>query len=163
MAKVIGRCPWPTVDDPLYLKYHDQEWGVPVGIGVAPIIPGLNDADIPSLLKEAKRCGARFAFHTLLRLPGSVRAVFLHRLKEDLPLRAARVEHRIRETRGGNLTDSRFGHRHQGQGTYWQTIEQIWELWTRRLGFNQDEEPERVSTFRRPPKESPQLEFAWQR
>lgn len=137
--------------------------GVPVGIGVAPIIPGLNDADIPALLKEAKRCGAQFAFHTLLRLPGSVRSVFLHRLKEDLPLRAARVEHRIRETREGNLTDSRFGHRHQGQGTYWQTIEQIWELWTRRLGFNQDDEPERASTFRRPPAVSPQLEFVWER
>lgn len=135
--------------------------GVPVGIGVAPIIPGLNDADIPALLKEAKRCGAQFAFHTLLRLPGSVRSVFFHRLKEDLPLRAARVEHRIRETRGGRLTDSRFGHRHHGQGTYWQAIEQIWEVWTRRLGFNQEEEPERISTFRRPPVERPQLEFSW--
>ena len=92
--------------------------GVPVGIGVAPIIPGLNDADIPGLLKRAKKHGAHYAFHTLLRLPGSVKAVFFHRLKEALPLRAARIEHRIREVRAGKLYDSRFGHRHDGAGEY---------------------------------------------
>ena len=89
--------------------------GVPVGIGIAPIIPGLNDSNIPGLLQEAKRCGARFAFHTLLRLPGSVKAVFFHRLQEVLPDAAAKIEHRIRETRGGRLYDSRFGHRHSGR------------------------------------------------
>ena len=109
--------------------------GVPVGIGVAPIIPGLNDSDIPRLLKEAKRCGAQYAFKTLLRLPGSVKAVFFHRLQEVLPERAAKIEHRIREVRGGTLSDSRFGHRHHGEGEYWDAIEGQWELWTRRLGF----------------------------
>ncbi len=112
------------------------EAGVPVGIGVAPVIPGLNDADIPGLLKEAKRCGASFAFHTLLRLPGSVKAVFFRRVQDSLPLRAARIEHRIREVRDGALSDSRFGHRHQGQGNYWEAIEQVWALWVRRLGFD---------------------------
>jgi DNA repair photolyase len=97
--------------------------GVPVGIGIAPIIPGLNDADIPGLLKQAKRCGARFAFKTLLRLPGSVRDVFFHRLRERLPLAARRIEHRIREVRSGRLSDSRFGHRHHGHGVYWDSIE----------------------------------------
>ena len=135
--------------------------GVPVGIGVAPIIPGLNDTDIPGLLKEAKRCGARFAFKTLLRLPGSVTQTFFHRLEEALPLRASRIEHRIRETRDGKLSDSRFGHRHHGEGEYWQAIEQVWNLWIRRLGFHQDDEPPTPSTFRRPPMPSAQLEL-WQ-
>ena len=136
--------------------------GVPVGIGVAPIIPGLNDSDIPGLLQEAKRCGARYAFRTLLRLPGSVKEVFFHRVREQLPLKAARVEHRLREVREGRLSDSRFGRRHQGQGVYWEAVEQAWEVWTRRLGFNEDQaEPQRPSTFRRPPVESPQHEFAW--
>lgn len=133
--------------------------GIPVGIGVAPIIPGLNDSDIPGLLKEAKRCGAQFAFRTLLRLPGSVKAVFFHRLREQLPLKAERIEHRIRESRGGALYDSRFGHRHHGQGPYWETIEQAWGVWTRRLGFDRDdEEPAKPSTFRRP---GAQKEFEW--
>jgi len=109
--------------------------GVPVGIGVAPIIPGLNDSDIPGLLNEAKRCGAQYAFKTLLRLPGSVKQVFFHRLQEVLPDRAAKIEHRIREVRGGKLSDSRFGHRHHGEGNYWDLIEQQWDVWTRRLGF----------------------------
>ena len=135
--------------------------GVPVGIGVAPIIPGLNDADIPGLLKEAKRCGAQYAFRTLLRLPGSVKEVFFHRLKEVLPLRAARIEHRIREVRSGKLYDSRFGHRHHGEGHYWDSIDQLWELWTHRLGFDQHDDPPKPSTFHRPPIDSPQLEFSW--
>ena len=114
--------------------------GVPVGIGVAPLIPGLNDADIPGLLKEAKRCGARYAFRTLLRLPGSVKEVFFHRVREQLPLQAARIEHRLREVREGRLYDSRFGRRHRGQGVYWEAVDQVWDLWTRRLGFNGEQE-----------------------
>ena len=139
--------------------------GVPVGIGIAPIIPGLNDADLPGLLKEARRRGASFAFHTLLRLPGSVKDVFFRRLQEQLPLRAARIEHRIRDIRHGALSDSRFGRRHHGQGPYWESIEQLWEVWTKRLGFQEDGEQVRArpATFRRPPVSGPQLEFAWAR
>ena len=135
--------------------------GVPVGIGVAPIIPGLNDSDIPALLTEAKRRGASFAFKVLLRLPGSVKAVFFHRLKAQLPLRAARVEHRIRDTRGGRLTDSRFGHRHHGEGVYWDAIDRMWDLWTGRLGYPGPDEPDRPPTFRRPARPGAQLEFPW--
>lgn len=134
--------------------------GVPVGIGVAPIIPGLNDQDIPRLLTEAKRCGAQFAFKTLLRLSGSVKDVFFHRLKEVLPMSVSKIEHRIRGTRDGRLSDSRFGHRHHGEGEYWELIEQAWNVWTRRLGFQDEGAPPKPSTFHRPPRE-PQLEFSW--
>ena len=135
--------------------------GVPVGIGVAPIIPGLNDQDIPRLLTEAKRCGAQFAFKTLLRLSGSVKAVFFHRLHEALPLQASKIEHRIRGVRGGNLSDSRFGHRHHGQGEYWELIERAWDVWTRRAGFHEtDAAPPKPSTFSRPPIGDVQLQFA---
>lgn len=135
--------------------------GIPVGIGVAPIIPGLNDSEIPRLLKDARRCGASFAFRVLLRLPGSVKAAFFHRVRERLPLRAAKIEHRIRDTRGGRLYDSRFGHRHAGTGDYWELIEQHWQLWANRLGFKRgNDEPEAPSTFRRPAAQG-QQEFAW--
>ena len=109
--------------------------GVPVGIAVAPIVPGLNESDVPGLLREAKRCGASFAFRTLLRLPGSVPDVFFHRLREGMPLRAERVESRIRDVRGGRLTENRFGKRHHGEGAYWDVIDRVWKLWTRRLGL----------------------------
>ena len=135
--------------------------GIPAGIGVAPIIPGLNDRDIPGLLRQARRCGAKFAFRTLLRLPGSVREVFFHRLREKLPLKAGHIESLIRGVRGGGLTDSRFGFRHEGSGPYWETIDRSWELWASRFGFD-EALPERPNRFRRPPAGSSQLEFQWQ-
>ena len=135
--------------------------GISVSIGVAPVIPGLNDSDIPGLLKEAKQRGATSAFRTLLRLPGSVKEVFFHRLKEQMPLRAAKIEHRIRETRSGKLYDNRFGRRHHGEGVYWESVDQIWNLWVQRLGFNQGDELERPSTFRRPEPDRAQLQFTW--
>jgi len=134
---------------------------IPVGIGVAPIIPGLNDPDIPRLLKEAKRCGASFAFRTLLRLPGNVREVFFHKLREGLPLQVSKIEARIREVRRGKLNESAFGERHSGSGAYWDTLDQSWELWTRRFGFNQESSSDRLSTFSRPAAKKSQLEFSW--
>ena len=138
--------------------------GVEVGIGVAPIIPGLNDRDIPALLKMAKDCGAKFAFRTLLRLPGSVREVFLHRIRQELPLKAHRIEERVKDSRGGAWYDSRFGHRHSGQGNYWEAVDRQWEIWTERLGLNNEEENRDISgnvpisTFRRPDPHG-QMEF----
>ncbi len=126
----------PTVHRRFETMTRLAEAGIPVGIGVAPIIPGLNDQDIPGLLKEAKRCGATSAFKTLLRLPGSVKPVFFHRLEEQMPLAVEKIEHRIRETRDGALSDGRFGSRHCGSGEYWQMIEQTWEIWMRKLGFD---------------------------
>ncbi len=110
--------------------------GVRVGIGVSPIIPGLNDPDVPHLLKRARECGASFAFRTMLRLPGSVREVFLHRVAQEMPDRAARIENRIREVRGGELNDSRFGRRFEGSGTYWEAVDTLWQLWLRRTGLD---------------------------
>lgn len=136
------------------------EAGVPVGIGVSPIIPGLNDSDIPLLLQEARRLGARYAFKTLIRLPGSVKAVFLHRLEEALPGKVSKVVGQINAARGGRLNDGRFGRRRSGEGKYWELTERLWELWARRLGFN-PREPEPGPTFQRPPKREPggQLEL----
>jgi DNA repair photolyase len=110
--------------------------GVPAGILVAPIIPGLNDDQIPRLLELAKENGARAASRVLLRLPGAVREVFLSRLREKLPLRAARVEARLSEARGGRLNDPRFGHRMSGQGAYWQAIDRVFQVHRRRLGLD---------------------------
>jgi DNA repair photolyase len=109
--------------------------GVPVGVAVAPIIPGLNDADVPRILERAAECGATSAFPTVLRLPGSVKDVFLKRMAEELPLKAARVERRIRDVRGGRLNDSRFGSRHRASGPYGAAIHEMWALWTRRAGL----------------------------
>jgi DNA repair photolyase len=127
--------------------------GVPVGIGIAPVVPGLNDPHIPQLLKRAKECGARYAFINLLRLPGSVAPYFEQRLREKMPDRADKILNRLREARGGKLNVSEFGKRMTGEGEYWKMIEQSFRVHARRLGFNEpryaaDFEPRK--TFRRP-------------
>lgn len=112
-----------------------RDAGVPVGVIVAPIIPGLNDRDIPNLLERAAECGAASATYTALRLPGSVKEVFFKRLRAALPDCAARVEARIRDMRGGGVSDPRFGRRMTGQGEYWASVQQLFEKTSARLGL----------------------------
>jgi DNA repair photolyase len=109
--------------------------GLSVGVNVAPIIPGLNDQDVPKILQAARDAGARSAGHVLLRLPGSVKAVFEERLRAALPLSAERVLHRVRETRGGRLYDARFGVRGRGEGTYARAIQDLFASAAARHGF----------------------------
>jgi DNA repair photolyase len=109
--------------------------GIDVGVNVAPIIPGLNDQDIPRILSAARDAGATSAGYVLLRLPGSVKTVFEQRLRAALPLAADRVLHRIRETRGGQLYVSTFGERGRGQGPYAASIAMLFRTTAARLGL----------------------------
>jgi len=125
--------------------------GVHVGIGIAPLIPGLNDSDIPDLLKRAHASGARTAWLTMLRLPGSVAPYFEQTLHERLPTKAARVLNHIREERGGKLNATEFGERMKGTSEQWRVAEQVFRLHSKRLGFNDEgSAPEKRHTFRRP-------------
>lgn len=109
--------------------------GVPTGISLSPLIPGLNDQEGPALLEAAAKAGARRAFRTLLRLPGSVEAVFLERLRARLPERASKVQSALREARGGRLSESRFHARMAGAGPRYQAAEDLFRLTARRLGI----------------------------
>ena len=109
--------------------------GIPVGVNVAPIIPGLNDQDIPRILTAARDAGATHAGFVLLRLPGSVKEVFEGRLRAALPLQAERILHRIRETRRGQLYDPRFGVRGRGEGPLSESIAVLFRATARRLGL----------------------------
>ena len=132
--------------------------GIPVGVMVAPIIPGVSDEGLGKVLEAARNAGATSADYVLLRLPGSVKDVFESRIRAALPLRAEKILHRIRETRGGKLSDSRFGVRRRGEGQYADAIEQVFESCVKRLGFNQrDSHWERPATFQRPKRVEPQL------
>lgn len=130
--------------------------GIPVGVMVAPIIPGLGDEGFAEVLEAARNAGATTAGYVLLRLPGSVKAVFEERIRAALPLRAEKILHRVRETRGGGLYDSRFGVRGRGEGSYARALEAAFSATVRRLGF-EGEWASTASTFRRPPKPSAQL------
>ncbi|HEU4406038.1 MAG TPA: PA0069 family radical SAM protein [Polyangiaceae bacterium] len=133
--------------------------GLPVGVMVAPIIPGLNDEDLGPLLEAARDAGARWACRGLLRLPGSTREVFTARLERALPLRSKRVLARVREARGGRLNDPRFGARMRGEGHYVEALHALFEAHARRLGLptHFPDGGDAPSTFRRPPPAGAQL------
>jgi DNA repair photolyase len=113
--------------------------GLRTGISLGPIIPGLNDSDIPALLARAKECGATFAFYVMLRLPGSVREVFLERVKTHLPGKAGKIEHHIREVRGGDLYDTRFANRMSGTGTMADMVDKLFKIHARTRGLESGE------------------------
>lgn len=124
--------------------------GVPVGVNVAPVIPGLNDREIPAVLKAAREAGATWAGLILVRLPGPVAPWFEARLRDALPGRADGVLARIRRARGGRLNDPRFGSRFEGEGAEWAATEALFDLWTRKLGYGEWHESEGPTPFRRP-------------
>jgi len=124
--------------------------GLDVGVNVAPIIPGLSDADMPAILEAAKAAGARRAGYVFLRLPGSVAKVFEERIRQSLPLRAGRILARVREARGGKLYDPRWGVRGRGEGEYADTVRALFEHTARRLGLNQDFQGPAQEGFQRP-------------
>jgi DNA repair photolyase len=119
--------------------------GLRVGVMTAPIIPGLNDEDMPAVLEAARDAGAVHAGWVLVRLPGSVAPVFEHRMRAAFPDRAEKILHRIVETRTSvaasrngemKLYDSRFGKRQTGEGTYAQTLGALFRATCKRLGLN---------------------------
>ena len=125
--------------------------GVPVAVNVAPVIPGLNDHEIPAILEAARAAGATRAHHILVRLPGPVAAVFEERLREAFPSRADAVLAKIRRARGGELNDARFGHRMEGIGPAWDVTSRLFDTYARRLGFGRGEmSTDGPSPFRRP-------------
>ena len=110
--------------------------GIPVGVNVAPVVPGLTDHELPAILEAAADAGAMSAGLVMLRLPGAVQPVFTEWLRRAFPLRAERVEARIREMRGGRLNDPRFGSRMRGEGPYADQIRTLFRLKIRQLGLD---------------------------
>jgi DNA repair photolyase len=131
--------------------------GVPVRVLVAPVIPGLNDSEIPALLEAAARAGAAGAAYVLLRLPLTVAPVFLDWLRRERPDAAGRVEGRLRDARGGKLNDPRFGRRMRGEGAMAEQIRSLFRLFAQRHGLDRPLPEYDTSRFRPPRPRSGQL------
>jgi DNA repair photolyase len=131
--------------------------GIPVGVMVAPVIPGLNDHEIPEILKQARLRGAITAHFQIVRLPYAVKDLFISWLREHFPDRADRVINRIQEVRAGRLNDSRFFHRMRGEGEYAGQIQQLFERSHHREGFRGQLPPLSCASFRR----EGQLRLPW--
>lgn len=131
--------------------------GVPVGILVAPVIPAINDHEIPSVLAAAREAGACWAYTEVLRLPLTVAPLFQEWLDRHFPERKEKVLGRIRAIRDGRLNDRRFGSRMRGEGIFADQISQLFQVARRKAGFADEGPPLSTAAFRRP--EGAQLKF----
>jgi DNA repair photolyase len=111
--------------------------GVPVRVMAAPVIPGLNDSEIPAILQAAAEAGAKSANFVLLRLPYAVKPIFLDWLARERPLAAPKVEQLLRSMRGGELSATKFGERMRGTGPIAEQIEAMFQTFRRRHALDQ--------------------------
>ncbi|GMW01836.1 MAG: radical SAM protein [Candidatus Hydrogenedentota bacterium] len=124
--------------------------GVPAGVMVAPVIPGLNDEEIPSILKAAYDAGARYAGYIMIRLPHAVAPLFEQWLEHHLPGKRERILNRIRSVREGKLNSAQFGDRMRGKGFHAEQICQLFQVSCRQYGFNTARSALSTAFFRRP-------------
>lgn len=124
--------------------------GVPVGVMVAPVVPGLTDHEMPKILEAAADAGACFAGFVPLRLPWAVAPLFEDWLARHFPDRKDKVLNRIRDLRGGKLNDGNFHTRMHGQGVWAEQFKTMFELAKRRAGLD-GPSPELTTKHFRPP------------
>ncbi len=127
------------------------EAGIPVGLSVAPVIPGLNDRTLPQVLRAGREAGAGWAWFSLLRLPGAVEEVFQRRLRDRLPDRADGVWAKLLRT-GVVGRAAAFGERMRGPegDPSWQAVRELFALWHAKLGYGERWNPPNPGPFRRP-------------
>src|SRR5437667_3236490 len=109
--------------------------GIPVGVMVAPIIPGLTDHEAPKILEACAQAGAQFAGYTIVRLPWAVAPLFEHWLDEHFPDRKEKVLGRIRHLRGNRLNNSQWHRRMTGECIFAEQIASLFEVGCRRAGI----------------------------
>lgn len=123
--------------------------GVPVGVLAAPMIPGLNDHELPSIIAAAASAGAQFAGFVPLRLPFAVKDIFSDWLARHYPDRKENVLNRVRSMHGGKLNNSEFGSRMRGEGVFAEQLSQLFHVAARKAGLGEGDELSTAS-FRRP-------------
>ncbi|MEO8399332.1 MAG: radical SAM protein, partial [Ignavibacteriaceae bacterium] len=109
---------------------------IPSGVNIAPIIPGLNDEEIPSILKAAAERGALHAGHVMLRLPFAVKDLFVDWVQKEFPDRSNKIINKIKEMCGGKLNSSEFGKRFSAEGEVVETIHKLFKLSCDKYGLN---------------------------
>jgi DNA repair photolyase len=126
--------------------------GIPTGVLVGPVIPGLTDHELPSLVAAGAEAGAMFAGYTALRLPYGLAPLFEKWLEQHFPNRKDKVLNQIRAIRGGKLNQAEFGKRMVGQGIFAEQLSSLFEIACRKAGINQRSFSLSTASFRRPEK-----------
>jgi DNA repair photolyase len=117
-----------TAEKRLEVIHRLAKAGIPVNVMLAPIIPGLNDHEIPELIKRAAWKGASSAAYTIVRLNGAIGAIFEDWIQKAYPDRAEKVLNQIASCHGGHLNDSVFGRRMTGEGKFAEAIADLFRL-----------------------------------
>lgn len=125
--------------------------GIPVHAMIAPIIPGLNDSEVPHLLEAAADAGAVGAGYTIVRTNGPVEEVFRQWLQANFPDRAAKVVAQIKHAHGGAMNDSSFGRRMKGEGAFAQQVHRLFTVFRNRYFHGRQHPAMDRSRFQRPP------------
>lgn len=123
--------------------------GIPTGVLVSPIIPALNDHEIPAIISAAVKAGAKFAGYVTLRLPYAVAPLFEQWLGEHFPDRKDKVLNQIRAMRGGKLNDPQFGSRMRGEGLFADQIKSLFSVARRKAGIEGNSPNLSTASFRR--------------
>ena len=124
--------------------------GIPVGVLHAPVIPGLTDHEIPSLVAAAVEAGAKYASYVVLRLPYAVAPMFEQWLAQHFPDKKEKVLTRIRSMRDGKLNDPKFGSRMRGNGIFADQIDALFDVAVRKAGIAGNRPDLSTAAFRRP-------------
>ena len=127
--------------------------GIDVGVNASPIIPGLNDEEIPAILQAAKDHGAEFASTTIARFPYAVKELFIDWLDREFPLKKEKILSRVKMVHGGKMNSSEFGKRMSGKGEIAEVIHDLFKTNVRRLGLNRARYHLTVDHFRRNPRQ----------
>lgn len=122
---------------------------IPVGVNVAPVIPGLTDHEMPKILEAAAQAGARYAGYTMLRLPYAVKELFEKWIEERFPDRKEKILNRIRSIRGGKLNDPGFHSRMWGHGIFAEQVADLFSVSCRRWGIGKHALELSTAGFRR--------------
>ncbi|WBT07469.1 PA0069 family radical SAM protein [Brevundimonas vesicularis] len=133
--------------------------GCPVGVGFAPVIPGLNDHELEAILEAAAKAGATRAMYVTLRLPLEIKDLFREWLADAHPDRAARVMSLIRQTRGGKDYDADWSQRMKGTGPVAELIGTRFKAAVKRYGLDTPLRLLDETQFRVPADARPQLEL----
>lgn len=127
--------------------------GISVGINAAPIVPGLTDEELPALLEAGAKAGAEHGAYIMVRLPGSVKELFIDWLDREFPDRKKKVLNQIRSVREGELSETEFGKRMRGEGELGDIIDQMYENTCDRLELNQSAIELSTDQFRSTPEQ----------
>ena len=134
-----------------------SEAGIPVRVMVAPVVPGITDHELESILEAARDAGASLASYIVLRLPGEVKDLFADWLDAHYPDRRNKVLNTIRSLREGRLNNAEWGERMVGKGAFGKALDLRFAMAARRLGLKRESKPLRADLFVKPSRDGRQM------